>query len=92
MPLQARPDTPGHDAQTVETFAAVPAFDFVGHVDVCGFAAAVGGPGTVIAVVEIVVADLDGACAMAGRGEVDDARVEIRGRGGEEGGLEELEE
>ena len=61
----------------METFAAVPAFNFVGHVNVRGFAAAVGGPGTVNAVVKIVVADLDRTCAVARGGEIDDAGVKL---------------
>ena len=75
----------------METLGAVQPGEMRGHVDAGGFAGTVGEPAVVFAV-EVDVVEADGAVAVGGGGDADDARVEGGGRAGEKEVFEEVEE
>ncbi len=62
----------------MQSSTAIPAIDLVREVDVCGFGVSVSRPGTVAAVLKVVVPELDACGAMAHGGERNDAGVEVR--------------
>ena len=58
----------------MDTLGAIPAIDFIRHVDVCGLGLPVCDPGVVGGGGEVVVGEEDAVGAVAGGGEADHSR------------------
>lgn len=92
IPRERGEDSSRMQAQGAQVPGPVFPVQLVGKVDVCEFGLTVGGDGDVLGAFVVEIVKVDRGVSVGGGGDRHDAGVERRGRRGQKGGLDLVEE